>query len=145
MTADHEAQRQAADSQATDAIAISRQMFEQMTVALRDARTFVRFETGHKPTADELSRVLTESLRDVSALAEAGYTVVKTEDVRWEYGYQLDGDPMIYAAPGDVALRVRDGRAARGKRDTTVLRRQVTAPGPWVPVPEGSAEEAGGE
>ena len=86
--------------------------------------------------------------RILSALAEAGYTVVKTEDVRWEYGVGWPvGDERGY-----VAIRERDRPFSEGQiidlryeygRSLVKVRRRPA--GPWVPVPEGSAEEAGGE
>ena len=139
MTADHDARRQAADSQGAVA-AIAGEL--AYAVGFEDRRELCRLDAE----------------RILSALAEAGYTVVKTEALR-------EGAEALGAA-FKVALTVKplldkpypddprwtpwtrwvDRAARRCFNARSTLRK--AARGPWVPVPEGSADrgsEEGGE
>ena len=129
MTADHEAQRQAADSQATD------QGAAQAIVNAMDYALFYELGLVERGFDGPQVHALAVNLERIVglALAEAGYTVVKAE---WEYAARW------YDRYGPRYEVYRNEDAARRYGGGDVHRRIV---GPWVPVLEGSAEEAGGE
>ena len=70
-----------------------------------------------------------DAQRILDTLAADGYTVVKTEDVQWEYGapYKTeDGDERVQQFGTEDAARIYGG--------VEPVRRRVF---PWEPVPEG--------
>ena len=137
MTADHEAQRQAADSQVTDQGALEAVAQSPVLCGRAGDPNGCRNIAHHRADAQLV----------LSALAEAGYTVVKTEDVRWVVRVVGMNPTPLGVASEAIFGPFPSVDAASDWLDTYRTKVEVhLAPQImplWVPVPEGSEE--GGE